>query len=749
MNTFARSLISALALGGVLALAGCGGGTGDNPNGGKAFNSGNGGGTSSGSTGGGGTTAVVPAPPVPPPPSTNAPSLVITLANATTGAATNAVPMIARAIVRDDQGAAVPNAVVTFSVAGALATITPSSGTALTDSAGTAAVRIDAASLTSAGATTLTASSQVAGTAVSSSVGFAIGAATVTLSSFTFGANPIAAFDTTSVSVTVLSNGTPVTTPQTVTFTSPCAGSGKAVLTSSVLTINGVATASYRDNGCSGTDTVTATVSGLINGSSTITITRPVAGSIQFVSASPQQITLRGTGGTGRQETSTVKFKVVDTAGNPFNASQTVNFSLSNSVGGITFSNNSTSATANSDPVSGEVQIVVQAGTVATPVRVIASTTTSGGTVLQTQSDQLTITSGVPEDSRMSVAATKLNIEGLEYDGSTTVLTTRLGDHFGNPVPDGTAVSLVTEAGVVGNPGSIGSCTTLESECAATLESQGTRPFNGRVTVLAYVQGEETFSDLDSDGLADLGELFDLNGLTSDLGEAFLDANENGSYDAATERFVDFSTSTIPGNGTRDGPDGKYNGVLCDEARTSSAGTCSSQKAVNIYRNKTIVFSGSQAQIAFYDITAGALTPIAAGSGITFPLCQNGTAFSPGSRTLLVTVNDVNGNVMPVGTSVAFTATTGSITSTPTSFTIPNSIACRADGNVKCPTNSQVPLTILADNVLAFEVVVKTGQTQDNNLLCTYPTTSPGRINATVTTPEQNVVTSRSRALVN
>jgi hypothetical protein len=325
------------------------------------------------------------------------------------------------------------------------------------------------------------------------------------------------------------------------------------------------------------------------------------------------------------------------------------------------------------------------------------------------------------------------------------VLTTHLGDHFGNPVPNGTAVTLVSEAGVIGQSGAIGSCTTSESACATTLKSQGTRPSNGRVTVLAYSLGEESFRDLDGDGFADLGELIDVNGVSSDLGEAFLDANENNVHDVGAESFIDFP----PHNGTRDAPDAKYNGVLCDETAGSSPGTCSAQKTLNIYRNKTIVFSGSTAQVDFYDISGGVLNLIPVGGGFTFPLCQNGVQYTPGVATFLVTVNDVNGNVMPVGTTISFSVSNGTITSTPTSFTVPNSIACRADGGVKCPTSSQVPLSTVADNVLSFEVVVKSAQTQDATLVCTAPATSPGRLNVTVTTPEQNVVTNRNRGLTN
>jgi hypothetical protein len=52
MNKHVRKLNCALALGALLVLAGCGGGTGDNSNGGKAFNNSSGQGTSTGTTGG-------------------------------------------------------------------------------------------------------------------------------------------------------------------------------------------------------------------------------------------------------------------------------------------------------------------------------------------------------------------------------------------------------------------------------------------------------------------------------------------------------------------------------------------------------------------------------------------------------------------------------------------------------------------------------------------------------------------------
>ncbi len=131
MNKLGRSVIVALLLGGALALAGCaqedttttGSGT---PG---VFGTGGGGG------GGGG---VAPPPPPPPPPVAGVPSLVMTLADPTTGLVTTSVPATARAIVRDAAGVAVPSVVVTFTTNTTLGALVPVSGTALTDATGTA-----------------------------------------------------------------------------------------------------------------------------------------------------------------------------------------------------------------------------------------------------------------------------------------------------------------------------------------------------------------------------------------------------------------------------------------------------------------------------------------------------------------------------------------------------------------------------------------------------------------------------------
>jgi hypothetical protein len=724
---FAQSFIAGLLAAGVLTLAACQGtDTTSSAGAGGTFGPGQGGG---GGGGGGG-------PPVPPPPVAGVPTLVITLADPITGAATTSIPAVARAIVRDASGNPVPSVVVTFTTNASLAATVPPSGTALTDAAGTATVVVNPAALGSSGAATLTATTQVPAT--TGSVGFSIGASNVTLSVPVFGSNPLSAFGTTSVSVTVSSGGAPVTTPQTVNFSSICAGSGKAVLTASVLTgAGGVATASYRDNGCGTSDTVTASVTGFAPSSASLTISVPAAGSIQFVSATPSNITLKGTGGAGLQETSQVIFKVVDVGGNPIGG-QTVNFSLSTIVGGLAFANGLATSTAISDATTGQAVVFVNSGTISTPVRVLATTLSSSGVTLSTQSDQLTVTTGIPDQDSFSLSATVFNLEGWEYDGVVTTFTARLSDHFSNPVPNGTTVNFIAEGGQMQS-----SCSISQGACQATLTSAALRPLNGRVTVLAYAVGEESFTDIDGDGLASLvnhstgtSELVDANGQSTDMPEAFADYNENGIRDLVAgsagllEPFVDFNN-----NGVFDGPDGKYNGTLCNDVTgTSSPGTCAVSRSINVRRNFPILFSGSHPVVMITDSLLNPVGSVALGS------CNpNATA------SLLVTITDVNGNIMPAGTTISFASTNGQITSLPVSFVVPNSQACLAGSGAGyssgpipagfgCPVSSEVPL---GSAPLTYAVSFQSNATVNAGPppTCTNPI-STGVFTITVTTPK-------------
>jgi hypothetical protein len=625
-------------------------------------------------------------------------------------------PANVNATVKDATGAAVPNVVVTFSTDTTMATINPTSGTALTNGSGVATVTLTGGA--NAGATTIIAKAQVptatAAVAASGSIGYSVGATSVTISKPVFGVdpNPLSAFGTTSITATVTGGGSG---SQIVNFSSGCSGSGKAILSTGITTVGGIATGSYRDSGCASTDTITATVNGgLATSSATLVVTPPTAGSIKYISSLPTNLSLQGTGG---QEVSVVTFMVQDTGGNPIGG-RDVSFGLSTTAGGITLT--PATGTATSD-AQGLVQVNVRAGVKSTSVRVTATgcstkTKPCTGTVLTTQSNQLTITTGITDQFGTSLSASTHNIEGWSVDGTKSVLTVSLADHFKNPVPDGTAVVFTSEGAVVD-----GQCTTVAGSCSATFKSQNGRPDNGRVTVLASAQGEETFTDINSSGWADLlptNEMIDPNSKSTDLPEAFVDYNENGQFDSNNEPYMDFNH-----NGIYDPADGKYNGVLCDDVTVgrSSSGTCGISHYVDVRASQVIVLSSSSpAPITFQKVDLGVVTTIdPATQNVSLQACTAGGATS----TLVVMVVDINGNAMPAGTKVEFSTSNGLIRSA-TSVIVPDTIGCR-NGFVGCPSS------VGTSNFGDIPVVLQTDATAPS---CTNNTSS-GIFTVKITSP--------------
>ncbi|MBL0710644.1 MAG: hypothetical protein JJV99_06485 [Colwellia sp.] len=250
-----------------------------------------------------------------------------------------------------------------------------------------------------------------------------------------------------------------------VTFSSGCSGLTipSALIDSPVATISGIAQSTYLAQGCEGADIVTATANAggvILSATGTITVATPIAGSIEFVSATPENISLKGVGGI---ESSIVIFKVKDTNGNVV-ANKEVDFSLNTEVGGIDISPASAITDAN-----GEVQTVINSGTIHTSVRVRAELTYDAS--IFSQSNLLVISTGIPDQDSFSLSASVLNPEGWNIDGTNVEVTARLADAFNNPVPDGTAVAFTTEGGAIEN-----SCLTTNGICTVMWTSQNVRP---------------------------------------------------------------------------------------------------------------------------------------------------------------------------------------------------------------------------------------------------------------------------------
>ncbi|MCB1877057.1 MAG: hypothetical protein KDH88_13870 [Chromatiales bacterium] len=625
LKTLLKGMVLLLS---TLALAGCGGGGGG------------------GGDDGGTTPALVAA-------------VGMTLLNALTGEQTNIInlnsPATLQIVVVDGNGQPAANAVVGLTTDQAFITFNPPSGTTLTDSDGVAAIGITAADV--AGAGTISATATLGGESATGSLNYQVVVPSLFLGSgspfvnrsMTVTVSPVSSGGTSNVSVSMVDqNLQPFLTPVQVNFTSNCAQQNLAVLDSSVFTVNGTATATYRANGCIGTDTITASAvfgTQTFSASGTISVLSANVGSLVFVSSNLDTIGLKGTGGVGIEEQATLIFRALDAAGLPA-PNQAVDFSLSTTEGGITLS--PTSAVTNS---LGEVQTVVSSGTVATPVRVTA---TISGTAIQTQSTQLAVSTGLPDNDSYSLSIETLNPEAFGIDGVEDAVTIRAADRFNNTPPDGTPASFRTEGAAI-----VGNCTFVAGACSVTWTSQDPRPAhlagepiaanspdgfvfsgNGRSSILVTGIGEEPFLDLNANGIFDDGDTF------TDIPEAFLDSNENGTRDS-NEPFVDDNS-----NGVWDGPDGLYSGLFC-----AHSSLCSPMPTRTIFDNGVIVMS-----------TSGAIIELEPDS------IMLGNQDSSAGAT--VQVWDENGNVMPLGTTISSTIVgEGARVDGATDFTVANSTA--------------------------------------------------------------------------
>jgi hypothetical protein len=474
-------------------------------------------------------------------------------------------------------------------------------------------------------------------------------------------------------------SGNLIVTPIPVTFTSNCVQNLTATIDESVLSINGTANSTFEDISCagtSGTDDVllaSVAINGITNvASETISIQGEQLGSIEFISAEPSSIVLKGTGGQDQQETSTLTFKVKSQLDNVL-AQQEVSFILSTAVGDIHLSR--ASGFTNSQ---GLITTQVSAGNVPTAVRVTASAKMdfNGEEIqVQSQSDLLSINTGLPEQRSMTIAASILNPEAHVSSGEESIITVWLSDNFNNPVPDGTTVNFTSEGGTIAS-----NCTTINGSCSLIWESTGTRVADHRVTILATALGHESFFDTngnnlfdetDGESIKDIGSASNFNidsGLGSypaqasgflDMSEAWRDDNENSLYDVG-EKFLDYN-----GDQAFSHADNLFNGPQCQGSNCAAANI----QAIHVRKALRLVMASSAAEmiltnannsITYHNSLTGQNTDIApildgATQEFVFNFADTGTP----------------NQTMPMGTTVTVSSSKGELEGE-TSFTVGN-----------------------------------------------------------------------------
>ena len=162
------------------------------------------------------------------------------------------------------------------------------------------------------------------------------------------------------------------------------------------------------------------------------------------------------------------------------------------------------------------------------------------------------------------------------------------------------------------------------TSCAATFSSQSPLTLDRRVSVLAYTEGLKDFIDVNGNNIFDSGDTL------VDMGDAYRDDDENGTYDAASGEFVIKRGGTLACSGSGgDAP--------------SRANTCSGEIATTVRRQLVLIMSGSFAAFQLPTVSTGQIT--------------------------FVLTDDEGTNPMPAGTTIASTA----VDNTPL-----NNLACTA-----------------------------------------------------------------------
>tara|TARA_R110001583_G_scaffold39415_11_gene126348 strand:- start:1010 stop:3871 length:2862 start_codon:yes stop_codon:yes gene_type:complete len=575
------------------------------------------------------------------------------------------------------QGNAVTGNEVRFSsnncVGSGLATITP---TATTDANGIATATYTANGCN--GDDIIVAETRYQGQDLSATTTLTLDALQVQLGSFnqlTFNngiiassiAGVIAAGDATTLTVDFIDqNGDRYTGNANVFFSSACLSNDLAEIAPAIATnVGGTASVTYTARGCDGDDVITASTN-VADNTLTATVTlltdQPPLGTLQFISAAPQILGLKGTEAINDVDNedsreigaqSVVTFKVLSTSGQAL-PNQRVDFEL---VTGDTGSGNNgsdayLSRASDTSDNGGLVTTVVTPGTTATPIRIKATTTHEGATVTAV-SNSLVITTGIPDQDSFSISASCLNPDAWAYNGVTSRLTAHVSDRFNNPVPDGTSVVFWTEGGSVEASCNTGVGDFPHGECSVLWRSQDPRPDDGRVTILARAIGEESFADTQpTNGRYDDAENF------TDIGEPYLDVNENGIYDVNVEKYGDFNNDN-----TRNGPNGLYDGLLCDK---TGINTKCNADAETLFVSDSIVLVMSDATALTIEILDGP-DPLTANT-------ISGIDLTSGGSTIYVHIYDDRKQIPPGGTKVSAKTDLGKILGT-AEYLVPSSNA--------------------------------------------------------------------------
>ncbi len=450
--------------------------------------------------------------------SLNASAIQLKDLNGNSTAVITAAGVTATVKITDQSGNGVSGAIVTFTSTGGV-TFGSSNGAVVTNANGEATISVTPENLSSTGAYKISASAEFDGnTATAKEAVFSLQSLNVVLANISAAAASLSSGASTNITLKTLNQDSDAQNNVTVNFTASC---GTFDPTSVISSNQGNVITSYKaiaSNGdlCEGPVVVTASSpSSSTSVTTTLNIAAVAADSLVYTTTADVNLGIKS---SGSAVSSSIEFTLY--ANGVPARDKDVEVSLEKAPNDLNFVtlNNRAIQTLKSDS-KGKIVVNLYPGNIPGPVEIKATLVASP--TVSAISKGVKVSSGRVTQNGVSLSVSKQSLR-TDIDGDVATIVARLVDRTGNPVPKDTVISFVSEGGKV-DPNCM---TDDKGVCSVTLTTQSPRPLDNRVTVLAYVEGDKSYTDNNGDNLYTAG----IDTLTNNIGDFYRDDDEDTLY---------------------------------------------------------------------------------------------------------------------------------------------------------------------------------------------------------------------------
>ncbi len=236
--------------------------------------------------------------------------------------------------------------------------------------------------------------------------------------------------------------------------------------------------------------------------------------------------------GSGYISTSQIIFQVPDTAGQyPLAGQNVLLHATTRLAGGLTLDGHQADVTKPSDVNTGQISVLINSGTVPTPVRV--SATLVARPSITTVSSKSFDRSGLAVATQLLISQGTRNIEGFDIDGTKNTYNIIASDRLGNPVPAGTSINFIAEGGQVVQS----ALTTIDSERSCQSYCELHLVFAPPLPMVVS-PCSPTRSARSPSSTSTALNVYAAGDPLQDLGNIYLDRYFNGVYNANDDQFI-------------------------------------------------------------------------------------------------------------------------------------------------------------------------------------------------------------------